>query len=68
MISIDEIKSTIKRLDLLKNNSENPSEQYTSILLIQELNKLVNFMEQQVENPDFENVAKEIMEQIKNKE
>lgn len=53
MISLDELQSEIKRLELLKNNTDNPEEIFISDILISNLSQLNAQLVRYVETDDF---------------
>jgi hypothetical protein len=53
MISLDELQSEIKRLELLKNNTDNPEEIFISDILISNLSQLNAQLVRYVETDEF---------------
>lgn len=64
MISLDEVKATVKRLIIVQNNVDNDDEKFICFNLIQNLNQLINQLEHISQLPDFKNYV----EQWKNSE
>lgn len=59
MIANDELKATAKRLELVVNNCDNPLEQYTAKLIIQNIISLSNQIDVVCETPEFKKQAEE---------
>jgi hypothetical protein len=53
MISLEELQSEIKRLELLKNNTDNPEEVFISDILISNLSQLNAQLVRYVETDEF---------------
>jgi hypothetical protein len=53
MISLEELQSEIKRLELLKNNTDNPEEIFISDILISNLSQLNAQLVRYVETDEF---------------
>ena len=63
MICIEEINSTIKRLQLLKDNTDSPEEIVATDLMITNLTNLARQFGMLLDSPDF----KQIVEEFKQK-
>lgn len=59
MIANDELKSTVKRLELIVNNCDNPVEQYAAMLIIQNLSGLTKQVDVISNTPEFKAQAEE---------
>ena len=59
MIANDELKATLKRLELIVNNCENPVEQYAAMLMIQNLSGLTKQVDMISDTPEFKAQAEE---------
>lgn len=57
MIAIDEIESTIKRLNLLKDNTDSQEEQFIADQLIQNLSMMTFQIKKLVEQPNFKEIV-----------
>lgn len=59
MICIEELTATIKRLELLKNNTENPEEIVATDLMITNLTNLARQFNMLIDTPDFKQMVSE---------
>ena len=59
MISIEELVSTIKRIELLKNNTDSPEEKATADLIITNLNNMIRQLNAFIDSPDFKEMVKD---------
>ena len=59
MIANDELKATVKRLELIVNNCDNPVEQYAAMLIIQNLSGLTKQVDVISNTPEFKEQAEE---------
>lgn len=59
MICIEELTYTIKRLELLKNNTENPEEIVATDLMITNLTNLARQFNVLIDTPDFKQMVSE---------
>lgn len=59
MIANDELKATVKRLELIVNNCDNPVEQYAAMLIIQNLSGLTKQVDVISNTPEFKAQAEE---------
>ena len=59
MIANDELKATLKRLELIVNNCDNPVEQYAAMLIIQNLSGLTKQVDVISNTPEFKEQAEE---------
>ena len=58
MICIEELTATIKRLELLKNNVDNPEEIVATDLMITNLTNLARQFGMLLDSPDFKEMVK----------
>ena len=58
MICIEELNATIKRLELLKNNVDNPEEIVATDLMINNLTNLARQFNILIDTPDFKEMVK----------
>lgn len=59
MISIEELVSTLKRIELLKNNTDSPEEKATADLIITNLNNMIRQLNAFIDSPDFKEMVKD---------
>ena len=59
MICIEELTSTIKRLQLLKDNTDNPEEIVATDLMITNLTNLARQFSMLLDTPDFKQMVEE---------
>ena len=58
MISIEELVSTLKRIELLKDNTDSPEEKTAADLVIANLNNMIRQLNAFIDSPDFKEMAK----------
>lgn len=58
MICIEELMSTVKRLELLKENIDSPEEKVATDLMISNLSNLIAQFNAFIESPDFNEMVK----------
>lgn len=59
MISLDELSATIKRQELLMNNSSSPEEQFIAMNISNNLKGMLNQLTMLVTRPDFKDMVAE---------
>lgn len=59
MICIEEIESTLKRLEIIKNNVDDCVEKYTCDVLMQNLNGLIKQLSQMSTTPEYRKMAEQ---------